>query len=354
MKKFWKITGITFGVLLLLIGGGIVFLYWKLTSIDLGDIKTRHTVASSGQVSTDGSTTVPPVEGKEAELPSALDGAVSKAEQIAGKSIKTQDAVDAAAILLKSGLSMREMYSLLGQSTEKLTNEEKQTIRDLLLKKLTKEEIELLRSITVKYNKELLILDPDYPIELIGIEDPKERAQIKKQLEAEGKLKGPSSTPVVSKTESGSEKDNTSETTVADNKPAPTETDDTGKATDSDNALFVKIKAKYESELASLKASCQGEANANTSEVVAAIKANKDKSEGTINAKQQALLVQIAKAESTCDTKFSSLMSTAHAEFKDTGISSASIEQTWRSQYDSVKSSMRSQAISHIKSALKS
>lgn len=353
MKKFWKITGITLGVLLLLIGGGIAFLYWKLTSIELGDIKTRHTAEASLQIASDGPTTVPPSVGKEAELPSALDGAVGKAEQIAGKSIKTQDAVDAAAILLQSGLSMREMYILLGQSTEKLTNEEKQAIRDLLLKKLTKEEIEMLRSITVNYGKGLLILDPDYPIELVGIEDPKERARMKKQLEAEGKLKGPSSSskPAVSQSESGSDKDKASETAVADNKPAQTETAGTGKATDADKAQFAAIKAKYESELASHKAACLGEANALTSEVVAAIKASKDKDEETVNAKQQALLAQITKSESACDAKFSSIMSSAHAEFKDTGISSASIEETWRSQYDSVKSSMRSQAISRIKGA---
>ncbi|MGM0880081.1 MAG: hypothetical protein ACQEXQ_03465 [Bacillota bacterium] len=356
MKKFWKITGITLGVLLLLIGGGIAFLYWKLTSIDLGDIKTRHTAEAALQISSDGPTAVPPSEGKEDELPSALDGAVGKAEQIAGKSIKTQDAVDAAAILLQSGLSMREMYILLGQSSEKLTNEEKQAIRDLLLKKLTKEEIGMLRSITVNYGKGLVILDPDYPIELVGIEDPEERAKIKKQLEAEGKLKGPSPSPkpAVPETESGPDKDYASETTVADNKTAQTETADTSKATDEDKAQYAATKAKYESKLASHKAACLGEANALTNEVVAAIKANEDKGEETINAKQQTLLAEIAKAESACDAKFSSLMSSAHAEFKDTGISSASIEQTWRSQYDSVKSSMRSQAISRIKLALNS
>lgn len=59
-------------------------------------------------------------------LPSFISSPVDKANEFASKPIQSQDALDAAAILLKSGLSLKEVYYLTGQASDNLSNDEKQ------------------------------------------------------------------------------------------------------------------------------------------------------------------------------------------------------------------------------------
>lgn len=171
--------------MLLLAAAGTGYLYWKITSIDLEDIRARQLAKAEQR---QGDSRIPDKQeggtNQSPELPAILGHAVDTAEGISGKKIEMNDAVDAAAILLQSGLSFSEMYSLLGQSDQELSTEGKQEIRDLLLSKLSKEEIEALRSITSEYGKYLVILDENYPIEAVGIKDAAKRKEIVERAKA--------------------------------------------------------------------------------------------------------------------------------------------------------------------------
>ncbi|GBF78500.1 hypothetical protein PA598K_07152, partial [Paenibacillus sp. 598K] len=174
MKRVWKITLWSTAVLGVLLVAAAGLLYWKLTTMDIGAIRDRHVLQGESSPGGAGGG----AEDSSGRLPASLSGAVGKADALADKPIQSDDALDAAAILLQSGLSLREMYYLMGQSTETLSTEEKQHIRDLLLAKLDPEEIEALRAITSGYGKHLVILDPDYPIEAVGVKDDAERDRI--------------------------------------------------------------------------------------------------------------------------------------------------------------------------------
>ncbi|MBJ6359797.1 hypothetical protein ACFOQM_00445 [Paenibacillus sp. GCM10012307] len=185
MKKVWRVTLWSLGVAVIIAAAGAGYLYWKLTSIDLEDIRARQ-LAKAEQRAGDSRFTGKQDNGvsQSPELPSVLDHALGTAEEISGQKIAMDDAMDAAAILLQSGLSFTEMYSLLGQSDQQLSVEEKQHIRDLLLSKLSKEDIEALKSITSGYGKYLVILDEGYPIEAVGIKDAAKRKEIVEKAKA--------------------------------------------------------------------------------------------------------------------------------------------------------------------------
>ncbi|WJH35564.1 hypothetical protein N6H14_06020 [Paenibacillus sp. CC-CFT747] len=181
MRKRWKewkpwarwLTLSAAGVILLA-GAGIGTLQYKLHSTSLEDIQARQAAKQNGSTPEAGT----PASG----APGALKDPLAKANEFTDKPISAQDALDAAAILSQAGLSMKEMSYLTGKADAGLPVEEKQRIRDLLLSKLTPEQIHTLRSITEPYGKKLVILDKDYPIELVGVYDEAERQKIIKEI----------------------------------------------------------------------------------------------------------------------------------------------------------------------------
>ncbi|GGG21606.1 hypothetical protein [Paenibacillus abyssi] len=333
MKKIWKIIWISLGSLVLLISIAGFILYLNIRSIDLDDIKNRQLAKTEQTEQTEGQSS------EDEELPSVLEGAVGKADQLADKPVESQDALDAAAILLNSELSFKEMYYLMGKSTDNLSTEEKQRIRDLLLEKLTPEEIEALRSITTDYGKGLVILDPNYPIEAVGVKDDAQRQRIieqaNKDKQADTEMEPQ---PAVQKAE-GTDSDVSLEqsTTAAE------------KQDTSASEGNVQLAKKYEAELSRIKASCIQDAGAMLNKVLSSI--DQMDNNAKAGSTQQQLLQQIAAAEAQCDGQFQSLLARAKSEYAEQGASFA-ISATWAQQYEATKESIRAQAVSRISEKL--
>lgn len=115
--KKWVIGTASFFVLVALIFTGVTYYYLK--SIDIKDIASRHSNDAA-----DGSD-VNKTEPK--KLPAIIEKPVEKASQlIGGEKIDSADALDVAAILLNSGLSLKQISYLQGNATTDLPVEEKQ------------------------------------------------------------------------------------------------------------------------------------------------------------------------------------------------------------------------------------
>jgi hypothetical protein len=309
------------------------YLYNVIIQVDLNDIQMR--LEERKQISEYSS--------DQNKLPTIIGNTVDKAESLTTKSIDTQDALDVASILLKSGLSIKEMYYLTGKSTDKLSNEEKQKIRDLLLKKLTPEEIKALRAITYDYGKGLNILDPNFPIELIGVYDEAEYARIKKELE-ERKLQAlaASTTPNRSPSPVGG---SGSPTPL----PTPSATVATNEAPGSDQAA---IRATYQGKLDTLQTGCTNKVNTLAAELSAEIKTIQDSKEGiSISSLQTKFLPKIEAAEGECDSQFNELMNNAAAAYQEKGLSLQDVEG-WKSQYQTAKRNAQTQALSSLMETL--
>jgi hypothetical protein len=343
LKWLLGISGLVIGLFLVV---AIVF-YYQIRSIRVEDILQRH------QMVTTQNQNVAPEAIKDSTplpttptLPTILNAPLDKANQFASKPIKTQDALDVASILLKSGLSLKEVYYLTGEAKSTLSNEEKQKIRNLLLDKLTKEEISALRSITFQYGKGLNILDPNYPIELVGINDPAERKKILKELQDMKKsqqnqqVQREVPTQEVTVNEGGDQPANHNQPSTATSQ---SEVKSTPKDSPKPTSDLVLI-ATYKSKLDSLKNSCQGDINRLVSSIVSAKKGNKDLSLAEL---QSMFLQKFVDAESRCDSGLSGIIS----EAGKAGVSSGDIE-VWKQSYHSMKQAAQSSAIGQIEKAL--
>lgn len=350
MRKYkpwirWSIW--IFSSLFALLIVAIVFFYYQIHLIHIDDVLKRHVSVSKDVVGEQVMGLDDSSKANSAALSSLLTSPVDKANEFASKPINTQDALDVAAILLKSGLSMKEVYYLTGQANENLSNEEKLKIRELLLSKLSKVEIEALRAITTPYGKELKILDPNYPIELIGVYDPEERKKILKELQdkkqqiqqtqqqnnkQEVTANGEGS---VSVTQDQSSPSGTSQT-------GPVSTPIASKNPTTDPALV----ATYETKLDSLKANCQGDINRLVSGVVSAKKENKELTAADL---QSMFMKKFVDAESRCDSGFNGIVSDASKD----GVSTSVIDG-WRQSYRSMKQAGQSSAIGQIQKAFSS
>ncbi|PWW08470.1 hypothetical protein DFQ01_101192 [Paenibacillus cellulosilyticus] len=343
MRRWVKWLLIIIITLVVLIIASVGAGYWYIKSISLDDIKSRHP-ETSGSVEV---TTEP------AKIPKVMEGAVDKAASLVGKEIEGQDALDIAAILLNSGLSLRDIRYLQGNATYDLTTEEKQHIRDLLLEKLTQDEIELLRSITLKYGKNLNILNPDYPIEWVGETDPekiKEYEQKWKEMQA-AKASGTTSNSGTQVKDVNSSANNSTATNTAetsDNTTTKSDTTNTNSASaqlDEQQAAKKKeIDAKYDSKFASLKSTCTAKSNKLLQSITAELNANPDISLSQLQTK---FLGQLSDAESTCDSQFNQLQSQAQADYKAAGIPTSTMPN-WKSEYDKAKSAARASGIAAI------
>lgn len=317
MKRIWKISFLSLGILILVLGITAISLYQGVRSITLEDIQNRQ------QVKQEQGEQLEDLSHQNPQLPSLLQGAVDQAVKLSGKTIDPKDAADAAAILLNSGLSFGDMYKLLGKSTEALSTEEKQEIRNLLLDKLTEDEIEALRSITVDYGKKLVILDPDYPIEAVGVEDEGERKRILEQKpkpkpqqpQAKDKADEPRSEP----------------------KPTP--------ANSGDEAKLVK---KYEDQLENVKLECSKKAEGLLAKVISSI-GNKSKNNPMEN--KEVWLQDIAAAEGQCDQQFQGLIASAQEEFAGQELA-FDVGQEWEQEYQQTKDKIREKALEHIQEEL--
>lgn len=387
MKRVWKITLWTTGILGMLMITATGVLYWKLTSMDLGDIRERHVLqADSTTDGQEGSGAAEAGGGSGGALPSSLSGAVSTADTLADKPIQSDDALDAAAILLQSGLSFREMYFLLGKSTDTLSTDEKQHIRDLLLAKLKPEEIESLRSITSGYGKHLVILDKDYPIEAVGVKDDAERDRIiyeyrkaagTQKQQAGGSTQPPAAavqpqstdgeTPVASaepqvqaapqpaqqsepasdKQQSAAAPSGTPEKKSNANSSTPPQAP--GKSGQPVATSAEQLKASYDRQLQSLKSSCVQEAERMLGEILTHL----DQADGVspAGATEQDLMGEVSVAEERCDRQYEQLVSQAEAEFKKAKLSFAA-GKTWDQEYEQAKTSIRNRAVSQIQSKM--
>ncbi|NOV00015.1 hypothetical protein [Paenibacillus planticolens] len=327
LKPWIRWTIWIFGSFLVVVLLAIGFMYYKINAIQMEDILKRHAPSVAGEQ----------IEGlkdnsqtNSTALPSFVSSPVDKANEFASKPIQSQDALDVAAILLKSGLSLKEVYYLTGQASDKLSNSEKQKIRDLLLSKLTKEEIESLRAITTPYGKELKILDPDYPIELIGVYDPEERKKILSELQDKEKSL---------KSQQIQEQNNKQEIVVKDEEKQLTSQVEPSSAP-SDPALI----ETYNSKLDSLKNSCQSNISNLVSSVVNAKKGNKDLG---LKELQSAFMQKFVDAESKCDSGFNGILSDAGKA----GVGSGEIDG-WKQSYNAMKQAAQNSAVGQIEKAL--
>jgi hypothetical protein len=333
--KRWIVGGSA--SLLLLIGTGAGWAYYQIYSIDISDIQSRQEAKQEGKPA-------------EESVPSILNDSVNVANQHASKPVETQDALDVAAILLKSGLSLKEIYFLTGQATEQLTTEEKQKIRDLLLAKLTPEEIRALRSITKDYGKHLVILDPRYPIELVGVYDEAERQKILKDIEERKQGEGSSGiTAAAPKPVPATIPKPTSVPNVQHVEPVPK--DSSIPADPQKQEVQADLEGKYNQQMIQLKASCDSQVNQFVKEISAVLKENQeDNQQASLETLQKQFLPKIMQAEQSCDQKFRGILESAKKEYQSTGIESKDLNK-WQEQYDKYKSEMRTKALAQISSA---
>ncbi|ACS99095.1 hypothetical protein [Paenibacillus sp. JDR-2] len=321
----WVIGTASFFVVVALIFMGVTYYYIK--SIDIKDIASRH--------NTDVANGSGEEKSEPKKLPTIIEKPVEKASQlIGGKKIDSADALDVAAILLNSGLSLKQISYLQGNATTDLSVEEKQNIRDLLLTKLSDEEIKLLSSITKQYGVALNILNPDFPIEWVGERDPE---KIKEHNEAWQKMKQQSngSTKPVNNKPAESSKP-----TEPEKKPTPELSTDLKKVKQS-------IDSKTESQLASLSGTCRAKSNTIVQQIVGS-------ADGvTVEDLQNKYLGKVMEAEGSCDAQFQGIVSQSASSYADAGIDSSAMPD-WNAKYEESKQSVRASAISAIATAIKS
>lgn len=295
-------------------------------------------------------------------VPSSLQQALDKANGFAKKPIEVKDAADVAAILMKSGLSLKEIKFLVGQADEKLSNEEKQKIRDLLLSKLSKEEIADLRSIATQYGKKLYILDPDYPIELIGVYDSEERKRIQRELEEKKKAAAASATAVSAENKAEMAEPNADESKVdnpgadgpetASPPPIPEAPEIPEEPGDERQQAAGRIAQKYEIRLRLLQQSCEGSVSYWVERIYADVSAARQRGEALDLAQlQSAYMGKVAQAEQNCDKQFNQLMEAAEQEYLAERLDAGQVE-AWRGQYASSKQKAQANALSELSSRL--
>ncbi|WP_127579945.1 hypothetical protein [Paenibacillus koleovorans] len=329
----WTLSAVF--AILVTIGAVVGYFYYQIKSIELADIQARIEARHNGG-------TAPSTD---KQLPSIMDNTIDKANQFASKSVNTQDALDVAAILLNSGLSLKEVYYLIGQSTEKLSTAEKQKIRDLLLAKLTVEEIQALRSITTEYGKGLIILDRNYPIELVGVYDEVERAKVMKELEQrkvaanEAYQTPTSSIPVATPSPTPSP----SSTAKPTSTPSETPPGTTG----------AELKSTYAMKLTNIQTTCTSQVNRLTQEIIN--KLSQPAASGqtySLQELQNTFLPQVIEAEQQCDQSFNQLMTEAEHAYSKAGLGLEDVAG-WRTQYTTAKNQVRQEALGNLISALK-
>lgn len=296
----------------------VVKVYYDLRSTTIEQVVQRQQQAGQDAADAD-----------EAKLPSLLEDPLDKANQLSNKPISKQDMMDAAAILLNSGLSMKEMYYLMGQSTEQLTDEEKQNIRDLLLEKLNQEQISALRNITKKYGKGLNILDPKFPIELVGVYDEAERKRIMKKLK---------------------EREKTLTTTVQPEAVLPNAAlteQIKSPAVISDEKALKKVEAKYIPRLERLKQSCQSQVQKITNDITGVMADRNTLDEKMMSELKTKYLKRAADAEAGCSRQLQTIIDQAKAEYRQAGLEE-SIPESWRQDYEKVKREAQAKALSQL------
>ncbi|WP_162255006.1 hypothetical protein [Paenibacillus sp. Soil522] len=302
-------------------------MYYQVKSISLEDIKDRQVSSAVEQVT----------DSTEKEAPKALEGAVGKANEFTNKEIETQDALDVAAILLNSGLSFKEIYWLQGSASEDISIEEKQRIREVLLEKLSKEEIEALRSITTQYGKGLIILDPNYPIEAVGVKDEKERLRILN----EAKEKQVNTDQSIDQLDQTVAEPNTSDS-KSSLKPL----------TEEQKVVKEQIQKTYNSKLGALKADCVSKSTILLSELVSDIKHRQANGEKvSIDLLQNTYLPRIVSSEGHCDREFSDMLESAKERYKAEGLNINELD-AWQSEYNEAKEQTQSKAILQISNLL--
>lgn len=330
-KRTWlKWTLSTAAVILIMACSYVAYLYQQVTSISLEDIEKR-VEAQEGGVE---------LQATPKSVPLVVEKTIDIANGFASKPIETQDALDVAAILLKSGLSMKDVYYLTGKSTDKLSNDEKQEIRDKLLAKLTPVEIKALRSITKEYGKGLVILDPNYPIELVGVYDEAEREKIKKELASK---KGQDQVPSqVTSSAAPTSKPTPIPSAKVEETPAP-------EATANRES---ELEVKYQGLLSQLQNSCNAEASRLVGEIAAKLKSDREAGKSLkISELESTYLQRVTQAESRCDSEFNKLMSQAKKDYTAAG-SSADPTAQWRKTYEASKEAARNQAIVTLSASL--
>lgn len=334
MKRWKKIVLGSTGALLVIFAAVAGYLYYQLNQIDLADIERRIEQRGQGQQ-----------DEEKQEVPGFLQGSIDTASSIAGKPIDGQDALDVAAILMKSGLGVKEIYYLLGKSTDKLSNEEKQKIRDILLGKLTDDEIKALRAITTAYGKTLVILDKNYPIELVGVYDEAERAEIQKGLIEKRSASAEQTQPNVSPT-SSSPAPSPVVTLMPESSPAPSApTEDSG-------VKAKELRDSYQSQLSTLKQGCTNQVSSIVSEITTDMNANQSDGKGlSLSTLQSKYLPKVESAETSCDSQFQQLIEDAQSEYtlKNLPLNDIAI---WKSEYEKAKQEARAQAMNMLMSSL--
>lgn len=330
MKRWKKIVLGSTGTLLVIFAAVAGYLYYQLNQIDLADIERRIEQRGQGQQ-----------EKETQEVPGILKGSIDTASSIAGKPIDGQDALDVAAILMKSGLGVKEIYFLMGKSTDKLSNEEKQKIRDILLTKLNEDEIKALRTITTEYGKTLVILDKNYPIELVGVYDEAERAKIQKELNEKKKESAEQPQPNVSSTLSS---------------PAPSPVTESSQTpsfpTEDSGAKAQELRDAYQSKLNTMKQGCMNQVSSIASEIATDINASQADGKGlSLSTLQSQYLPKIESAETSCDSQFQQLIADAQSEYalKKLPLNDIAI---WKNEYEKAKQEARAQAMSMLMSSL--
>ncbi|SEN61865.1 hypothetical protein [Paenibacillus sp. OV219] len=327
----WTLGVISFIVVAILIFVG--FIYYYIKSMDIDDIVARH---SDETVAVNQTADAKPAQDKPRKVPAIIKKPVEKASKLlGGQEIKSDDALDVAAILLKSGLNLKQISYLQGNAAYDLSAEEKQKIRDMLVSKLTKEEINALRNITKQYGIGLNILNPDYPIEWVGERDPE-------KLKENGKAWEEMQTKPKDQVKQEPQKDATAVT--KDNEPS-TETDK--ELTAEQQQKKKDFDAKTKTQLGALSGTCKVQSNNILNEILASTSGKV-----SLKALQDKFLGKVVAAEASCDAQFQTIQSSAKSSYESAGISTG-LMPNWSTEYEAGKSSARAAAISAIAKAIK-
>ncbi|MFS1511146.1 hypothetical protein VQL36_01725 [Chengkuizengella sp. SCS-71B] len=328
LKPWLRRTITIFIFLFIILIVSVTWIYIDIKSTDITDIQERLDAREQGDIS----------DSKEVDsdsLPSSTEGHLKKAEEFADKPIEMEDALDVTSILLNSGLSIKEMQYLMGQARMNLTSEEKKNVREILLAKLTQEEIDALRQIARYYGRTLDILDPNVKIKGLEEESTELSQNTEDPMDQEALVTGVQSI----EGQIGYQEDAITEEQTEENQQELVP-----------NLIPVtqEVEQKYLTQIEPLQNTCEAKVN----DLAAEIRADIDKKTAngeqvTVQYLQNTFLQKFVLAEDECDTQFEDLMIQAEQEFATEGFNPEIIDQ-WRQTYRNVKDETSNKILNNL------
>lgn len=334
------------------LAAAVVLIYGRLKTVSLEDIRQRHEAGETSAID---------AAGTGESVPPAMQQPLDKAQQMTDKPIKLQDAVDFAAVLAQSKLSAKDIQDLYRATESELGPEELRRVREMLLSKLTQEEIDTLRAIARSYGKKLDILDPNVPIgragdDAAGGSNPAggnegqkspDNAQVTPPANsaAGAEAQKPQSPPPQQLQQEKPKPQQPKDEAKLPNEPAGQQGGDSPPADADSEQAHAQARQRYEKELNALKAECEAEAVRLAGELSELVRKNGE-GDAPAAGKLEAL-AELGEAEARCDQSFAAIVKRAEDEYARSGWDTKDIA-SWRGQYEAAKESMRAKALQQL------